>query len=175
MQVVQFCAVVSSKICGTLNFYDKNFDRITPKNERPFQSVTTIHPRVTTSNDPIIQQLAKSDVGNVFGTDAIIALLMAAPRSVYPWDIVINRVGDKLYFDKRDNSQIGKAWHLCFVFIIIKKLIFLLFYFKKDLFTVNETSPDPPSDAEGINSPDSLALEATYVNQSFIEQVLGKV
>jgi hypothetical protein len=102
---------------------------------------------------------------------------MAAPRSVYPWDIVINRIGDKLFFDKRDASQIGE---LAFYFILF---YFILFFVQEktnnvcliDLFTVNETSPDPPSDAEGINSPDSLALEATYVNQSFIQQVLGKV
>ena len=33
---------------------------------------------------------------------------MCAPRSVYPWDIVINRVGNKLFFDKRDNGVYGK-------------------------------------------------------------------
>jgi len=30
---------------------------------------------------------------------------MCAPRSVYPWDIVITKCGDQIFFDKRDDSQ----------------------------------------------------------------------
>jgi len=101
-----FCLALR-KLCGTLSQYDKTFDRITPRSERSFQGATALRTRVSTSEDPIIQELSKSKAGNVFGTDAIIALLMASPRSVYPWDIVIDRVGDQLFFDKRDTSQIG--------------------------------------------------------------------
>lgn len=56
-------------------------------------------------------QLAKTQ-GNVFATDAILATLMSCTRSVYSWDIVVQRVGSKLFFDKRDNSDFGKepAW-----------------------------------------------------------------
>lgn len=32
---------------------------------------------------------------------------MCAPRSVYPWDIIINRVENKLFFDKRDTGVYG--------------------------------------------------------------------
>lgn len=52
-------------------------------------------------------QLAKTQ-GNVFATDAILATLMSCTRSVYSWDIVVQRVGSKLFFDKRDNSDFGK-------------------------------------------------------------------
>ena len=52
-------------------------------------------------------QLAKSH-GNVFATDAILATLMCCNRSVYSWDIVVQRVGKKLFFDKRDDSEFGK-------------------------------------------------------------------
>lgn len=45
--------------------------------------------------------------GNVFATDVILAHLMTAPRSVYPWDIIVTKVGSKLFFDKRDGSQFG--------------------------------------------------------------------
>ncbi|CAG8724772.1 16743_t:CDS:10, partial [Racocetra fulgida] len=34
--------------------------------------------------------LAKDDEATIFATDTILSLLMCAPRSVYPWDIVIN-------------------------------------------------------------------------------------
>jgi translation initiation factor 3 subunit D len=82
---------------------------------------------------------------------------MCAPRSVLPWDIVVNREGNKLFFDKRD----GGAF---------------------DTVTVNENAADPPLDplppnpnnpnekapeAPSINSATNLSLEATYINQNF--------
>ena len=84
---------------------------------------------------------------------------MCAPRSVYPWDIVIVREGNSVFFDKRDGGPF-------------------------DTVTVNENASDPPQDppppnpnnpAEktaipeipSINSATSLSLEATYINQNF--------
>ena len=84
---------------------------------------------------------------------------MCAPRSVYPWDIVIVREGNNLFFDKRDGGPF-------------------------DTVTVNENAADPPqdptppnpnnpneksaaSDVPSINSATSLSLEATYINQNF--------
>ena len=51
----------------------------------------------------MIRQLAKT-TGNVFATEQILATLMCATRSVYSWDILVQRVGNKLFFDKRDES-----------------------------------------------------------------------
>lgn len=85
---------------------------------------------------------------------------MCAPRSVYPWDIVIVREGNKLFLDKRDGGPF-------------------------DTVTVNENATDPPQDPStaanpnnptekvaqpevpSINSATSLSLEATYINQNF--------
>ncbi len=60
----------------------------------------------------------RDKVGNVFGTDVIIASLMAANRSVYSWDVVVERVKDVLIFDKRSidvasvpTNPIGRAAH----------------------------------------------------------------
>lgn len=39
-------------------------------------------------------------------TDDVLATLMCAPRSTYPWDIVITKRGDVLVFDKRTNSSL---------------------------------------------------------------------
>ena len=58
----------------------------------------------TTCSFPL--QLAKSH-GNVFATDAIIGTLMCCTRSVYSWDVIVQRVGKKLFFDKRDGSEFG--------------------------------------------------------------------
>ena len=47
---------------------------------------------MTTTDDPVIEKLAEEEKGNVFATDAILAHLMAAPRTIYPWDIVVQKV-----------------------------------------------------------------------------------
>lgn len=99
----------------------------------------------------------------VYTTDVILSVLMCAPRSVYPWDIVILREGNKLFFDKRDGGPF-------------------------DTVTVNENAADPPQDAPlpnpnnpaeknvqeqpSINTATSLSLEATYINQNFIFQTV---
>ena len=84
---------------------------------------------------------------------------MCAPRSVYPWDIVILRdAHNNLFFDKRDGGPF-------------------------DTVTVNENASDPPQDpappnpnnpqekvvpeVPTINTATSLSLEATYINQNF--------
>lgn len=138
--------------CGSLEYYDKTYDRVTCKNEKRLQRVNRISYKVTTTDDPMIRTLSKSH-GNVYATDAIIAALMCATRSVISWDIVVQRVGDKLFFDKRDESDF-------------------------DLLTVNETAADPPyNDEEGkntINWPKNLAMEATYISHNFSQQALKK-
>ncbi|KAM8704617.1 hypothetical protein ACLKA7_009128 [Drosophila subpalustris] len=133
--------------CGTLEYYDKQCDRINVKKERPLQKIDRIINVPGTIDDPVIRRLSKS-MGNVFATDDIIATLMCCTRSVYSWDVVIEKLGTKIFMDKRDNAQF-------------------------DLLTVNETSLEPPQDEDGfINSPQSLSLEATLINHNFSQQVL---
>ncbi|KAJ3670784.1 hypothetical protein LUZ60_008210 [Juncus effusus] len=138
-------------ICGSLDFYDRSFDRVNPKNDKRLERMKTRNAvRVTTTDDPVIRRLAAADKATVFATDAILAALMCAPRSVYSWDIVIQRVGNKLFLDKRDRSQI-------------------------DMITVNETAQEPlPDNKDDINSPHMLSEEATEINQKFAHQVLLK-
>ncbi|RZF46749.1 hypothetical protein LSTR_LSTR002612 [Laodelphax striatellus] len=133
--------------CGSLEYYDKSYDRINVKSEKPLQRIDRIFHTVTTTDDPVIRKLSKS-VGTVYATDAILATLMCCTRSSYSWDIVIEKIGDKLFFDKRDNTEF-------------------------DLLTVNETSVEPPQDdSNSLNSPRNLALEATFINHNFSQQVL---
>ncbi|XP_025081962.1 LOW QUALITY PROTEIN: eukaryotic translation initiation factor 3 subunit D-like [Pomacea canaliculata] len=133
--------------CGAMETYDKSYDRITTKNEKRLKRINRIFHKVTTTDDPIIRELAKSQ-GNVFATDAILATIMCCTRSSYSWDIVVHRVGSKLFFDKRDDSDF-------------------------DLLTVSETASEPPQDeGASINSPRNLALEATFINHNFSQQVL---
>jgi translation initiation factor 3 subunit D len=133
--------------CGSVEFYDKQYDRVTTKNERRLKRINRVFHKVTTTDDPVIRQLAKTQ-GNVFATDAILAALMCCCRSSYSWDVVVQRVGKKLFFDKRDDSEF-------------------------DLLTVSETATEPPQDeGNSINSPRNLALEATFINHNFSQQVL---
>jgi len=119
---------------------------------------------VTTTDDPVLEKLAVDGIGGVgdgdkktvFVTDNILAHLMTCSRSVYPWDLVIQKTaGGLLFLDKRDNSQL-------------------------DYLTVYETSynaPQPSKDGEdgdNINTPERLGLEATTINQNFSQQILKR-
>ena len=96
----------------------------------------------------MICRLANEDKATVFAIDTILSTLMCAPKSVYSWDIVVQRVGNKFFFDKRDGSQL-------------------------DLLYVHETSQEPlPKAKDDINSAYSLGVEAAYINQNFSQQVL---
>jgi len=97
-----------------LEYYDKTFDRITTKSEKPLERTERVFYKVTTTDDPVLQKLVMDEAGNVFATDAILSFLMASPRSVQSWDLIVTRVGSKLFFDKRDNSQFG-MWSLAIV------------------------------------------------------------
>ncbi|KAB5594622.1 Eukaryotic translation initiation factor 3 subunit D [Ceratobasidium theobromae] len=134
---------------GKIYGYEKAYDRVNTKNERPLQIIDRIKYNTTTSDDPIIQQFANKNTATIYATDGILSLLMCAPRSVYPWDIVIIRDGNKLFFDKRDGGPF-------------------------DFVTVNENAADPPpdNDKDNLNSAGSLHLEATYINENFAFQTV---
>ena len=52
-------------------------------------------------------------------------------------------------------------------------MLLLFFAFSVDLLTVSETSAEPPQEeGNSLNSPRNLALEATFVNHNFSQQVL---
>ncbi|CAF5180065.1 unnamed protein product, partial [Rotaria sp. Silwood1] len=82
--------------------------------------------KITTTKDPVIRQICKTH-GNVFATDAIISTLMCCTRSAYPWDIVVDKLGTRLFFDKREDSTI-------------------------DMLTVNETANEPPPEDGTMDS-----------------------
>ncbi|POS69036.1 eukaryotic translation initiation factor 3 subunit D [Diaporthe helianthi] len=138
---------------GFVSYYDRSFDKQPVKSaEKKLNPIDRAAYNVTTSSDPIIQELADKDEATVFATDSVLSMLMCAPRSVYPWDIVIVKQGNKVFLDKRDNAAL-------------------------DMVTVNENAADAPLEAsEGskdvINQPAALAEEATYINHNFANQVV---
>jgi translation initiation factor 3 subunit D len=133
---------------GSMEYFDKTYDRVTSRSEKPLIKVQRDYYSVTTTEDPVIQKLSKSAQYTVFATDAVLATLMCSTRSVYSWDLVVHRVGKKLFFDKRDVSDF-------------------------DLLTVSETAVDTPQDEDrSMNSAKNLGIEATYINKNFCQQVL---
>jgi translation initiation factor 3 subunit D len=143
---------------GFLYYYDRTYDKPPVRNtERKLQSLDRAAYNVTTTADPVIQELAEKDEATIFATADILSMLMCAPRSVYSWDIVIIQQGNKIYFDKRNNASI-------------------------DLVTVNENATDAPMEVpetgqtsgkqESINTPGALALEATIINHNFALQTV---
>lgn len=147
--------------CGFLYYYDRSYDKPPVKNtERKLQSLDRAAYNVTTSSDPVIQELAEKDEATIFATSDVLSMLMCAPRSVYSWDIVIVKQGNKIFLDKRADSSI-------------------------DMVTVNENAADAPMEAEtqqggnqptvkpdSINTPSNLALEATIINHNFALQTV---
>lgn len=138
---------------GFLYYYDRTYDKPPVKNtERKLNVVDRAAYNVTTSSDPIIQDLAEKDEATIFATDNILSMLMCAPRSVYSWDLVITRQGNKIYLDKREGSSL-------------------------DMVSVNENAADAPLEAsegnkDSINFPGALALEATFINHNFANQTV---
>ncbi|KAI1341486.1 eukaryotic translation initiation factor 3 subunit D [Xylariaceae sp. FL0016] len=138
---------------GFLYYYDRSFDKAPVKStERRLTALDRATYNVTTSSDPVIQELAEKDEATIFATDSILSMLMCSTRSVYPWDIVIVRQGNKVFIDKRDNATL-------------------------DMVTVNENAADAPLEAsdgnkDNVNLPAALAEEATYINHNFANQVV---
>eukprot|EP00727_Mastigamoeba_balamuthi_P001358 m51a1_g11219 putative eukaryotic translation initiation factor 3 subunit d (555) ;mRNA; f:30553-32490 len=140
--------------CGKVYPMGHKFDRLTAKAEQPLESSErSFFGAVTTTDDPVIRELSLADQGaakaTVFATDVILAALMSAPRSLYPWDVVVVRMGPLTFLDKRPRCPL-------------------------DDMSVSETANEPPSnDADVANSPHNLSQEATYVNQMYSQQVLA--
>lgn len=148
---------------GFLYYYDRSYDKAPVKNtERKLVSLDRAAYNVTTSADPVIQELADKDEASIFATSDILSMLMCATRSVYSWDLVIVKHGNKIFLDKRPDSSI-------------------------DLVTVNENAADAPLEADSsttpsqqqtgvkadsINTPSNLANEATMINHNFALQTV---
>jgi len=135
---------------GEVPTYDKSYNAISLKNTKAIETSKAAFFTVSTSDDPILKSLADAGEGNVFATDVILTHLMAVTKSMYSWDIQVTKVGEKIFFDKRDDSPL-------------------------DLLTVGETSFDAPvEDNNNINAPTPLSREATFINKAFTQQIISK-
>jgi translation initiation factor 3 subunit D len=141
---------------GFLYYYDRSYDKQpgAKTSERRLNVLERAAYNVTTSSDPILQELSDKDEATVFATDNVLSMLMCATKSVYSWDLVFSRKGNKVFIDKRDGSNL-------------------------DMVTVNENAADAPleiseGNKDSINSPGALMLEATHINNVFPLQVVSE-
>ncbi|KAI9146065.1 eukaryotic translation initiation factor 3 subunit D [Paraphysoderma sedebokerense] len=134
---------------GVVYFYNKTYDRVNTRSEKPLIASDRMKYFLSTSLDPVLTKYSKQlPETSVFATDAVLSLLMTCPRSVYSWDIIVTRTGNQVFLDKRGNFE---------------------------YLTVNENAYEPPaesSDKDNINSHHSLGLEATYINTNFSQQIV---
>ena len=151
--------VADLAFCGSLEHYDRTYDRLTPRTERPLRP--TRRPFVasaTASDDAKLRSFAaaaaetsSSNVkGTAFITDSLLSVLMTAPRAIRGWDLVFTKKGNTLFVDKRKGSR-------------------------ADAPTVAESFVDaPPSDDPrlGIDSAASLSDEAAAAQRDLSQQVL---
>ncbi|KAJ2631716.1 hypothetical protein GGF44_003908 [Coemansia sp. RSA 1694] len=138
---------------GKVGVYDPAYDRVNTRLERPLKASGSVRYNATASEDPVLTKLSEQSGGDirVFATDSVIATLMASTVSMSAWDVVVNRVGDKLFFDKRDGGPL-------------------------DFPSVNENAQQPPAEASekepaSINSAPMLAVEARDITYNYIKQV----
>jgi len=140
--------------CGKVGFFNYDFAKSVSTKQpktlaRNFATEKTFL-KVTSSEDPNLRRFASEGAGNVFMTDAMLSALMAMPRALYSWDLVITKSGDQIWFDRRTS--------------------------KFDAITVNENSSEPPDNTETdpLNTPSRLSAEAVACQQNFSQQVLVK-
>lgn len=53
---IQACVGCRLK-CGSMEYYDKQYDRVTTKNEKRMKRIDRVFHKVTTTDDPIIRQV----------------------------------------------------------------------------------------------------------------------
>eukprot|EP00708_Paratrimastix_pyriformis_P002644 GAFH01001395.1.p2 GENE.GAFH01001395.1~~GAFH01001395.1.p2 ORF type:complete len:534 (-),score=149.68 GAFH01001395.1:63-1517(-) len=135
---------------GAVKFYDDVMERASTSAPRQLAAADVSVPNVATLDDPIIRELAGNEElgANVFITDKVLSALMISARSVFSWDVVVEKFQGKTFFYTRENSTL-------------------------DLDTVSENSHEPPPDEkDSINGAMNLSIEATHVNHLFQHQAL---
>lgn len=137
-------------LLGRIFHYNEEIEEKTnPFNPLPLKDFDKIKffGGVTTLDDEKIK--TGTEFANVFITDKILSVLMTCVYSSHPWHLKITKLGDNIFFDKMDNSEI-------------------------DYVTVNESDGIPNEEEQSsINSYRSLSIEATLINEFIKEQLIN--
>ncbi len=141
--------VKTKSLYGNIYQINENLEQeVSPYNPKPLKTYEDMkfYGNTNTPND---QELLKiDDSANIYITDKILAVLMTCNINAHPWHLKIKKMGDKIFIEKMENSEI-------------------------DLVTVNESDNTPTIyDDTNINSYKNLNIEATLINEFIKEQIL---
>ena len=93
---------------GNVKVLDVSYTQMLARNEKSLQYPEGAFFNKSIVEDPIIKKISETNsAGNIFASGLVISLLMSCPRSVYPWDIVVEKRGNQLFLSKREGSKIG--------------------------------------------------------------------
>ncbi|PVV05254.1 hypothetical protein BB560_000221 [Smittium megazygosporum] len=143
---------VNYGLYGKLSQYNFEMDKIDSRNQKRLNKDIAVRFNVTAIEDPVMTKISEENKAKIFITDVVLSTLMTSTRSFYPWEIFVTRVGDKVFFDKRDNGP-------------------------TDTLTVNENAYDRPNEYadknNSINTASSLASEAAEINNRVLLQCVN--
>ncbi len=139
-------------LCGSLYKISEEYekDKINPISNTSLLRFDNVkfYGHISTLQDDRIK--ANLDVADIFCTDKILTVIMTSIANSRPWHLKITKIGDAIFIDKPDNSEI-------------------------DLVTVNESDNTPVDDTndKNIDNCKNLAIEATHINEFIKQQVIS--
>ena len=139
-------------LCGSLYKISEEYekDRISPQTSVPLSRFDDVkfYGHISTLQDDRIK--SNLDVADIYCTDKILCVIMTMIPNSRPWHLKITKIGDNIFFDKSDNSDI-------------------------DLVTTNESDNIPVDDMndKNIDNFKNLAIEATHINEFIKQQIIS--
>jgi len=139
-------------LCGSLYKISEEYekDRISPLSNVPLSRFDDVkfYGHISTLQDDRIK--SNLDVADIYCTDKILCVIMTMIPNSRPWHLKITKIGDNIFFDKPENSDI-------------------------DLVTTNESDNIPVDDLndKNIDNFKNLAIEATHINEFIKQQIIS--
>lgn len=134
---------------GDLKAYNRSLDKAAPRNPAPLIPAQNTYPRLVETVDDVSLDLVTEDVTAII-SDRLLAVLMAAPRSLYCWDVEATVTDGQILFDRRDAPSTTV-----------------------DLSSVWETAGEPiNSETNPHNTAVKLGQEAAWIETCLLEQAV---
>lgn len=141
--------------CGEVWSYNADWDKaakLKPKDRKPLKAFEGDTFDCHVLDDPIMLDLIEKEEADIFTTDSVAAVLMCAENSNYSWDVSIQKIGEQIIIDKRQENELEDG---------------------KDNILNNtlvcETAQDSqPQDDASINGIKQLMREAQGINDAWL-------
>lgn len=90
---------------GQIHAFDSSWDKARISKPKKLPPFTGTIPDEKLVADETIQRLAEEGKAQIFATDVAAAAIMTSSKAQYPWDLVIQKFGNLLFIDKRDEEN----------------------------------------------------------------------